>query len=105
MPITRQRLTMIIIAAALLAFALAAISPASSAVSPLPSAHAAAKGDPKDCDDFPNQKRAQRWFKRHNPRRDPAGLDADNDGIACEENPCPCKPKTQREERSAARRD
>lgn len=24
------------------------------------------------------------------PRYDPDRLDADNDGIACEDNPCPC---------------
>lgn len=48
---------------------------------------------PKDCDDFKSQKKAQKWFKKHNPRRDPAGLDADNDGIACEDNPCPCSYK------------
>jgi hypothetical protein len=33
-----------------------------------PPAHA---GDRKDCSDFRTQKQAQRWFKHHNPRRDP----------------------------------
>lgn len=41
----------------------------------------------KDCADFPTQKAAQRWFKHHNPKLDPSGLDADHDGIACEDNP------------------
>lgn len=46
--------------------------------------------DKKDCSDFKNQKAAQRWFHHHHPHKDPSGLDADNDGIACEDNPCPC---------------
>ena len=41
----------------------------------------------KDCSDFPTQSAAQKWFKHHNPRADPSGLDADHDGIACESNP------------------
>jgi Excalibur calcium-binding domain len=52
-----------------------------------PPAHA---NDPKDCSDFNTQKQAQRWFHKHHPHRDPAGLDADHDGWACESNPCPC---------------
>ena len=43
-----------------------------------------------DCSDFMNQKRAQRWFNKHHPHRDPRGLDRDHDGKACERNPCPC---------------
>jgi hypothetical protein len=46
-----------------------------------------ARGD-LNCDDFPNQAAAQNNLES-NPS-DPNGLDADNDGIACEENPCPC---------------
>ena len=88
-----QLVIVVIVAAALLALALMALSSPGSPVAPLPSAHAAGKGDPKDCDDFKTQKKAQKWFKKHHPRRDPAGLDADNDGIACEDLPCPCKPK------------
>jgi hypothetical protein len=38
----------------------------------------------RDCSDFPTWKKAQRFFKTHNPRKDPHNLDADNDGIACE---------------------
>jgi hypothetical protein len=40
---------------------------------------------------------AQRWFKHHHPRRDPSGLDADNDRIACEDNPCPCSRRWHRQ--------
>lgn len=40
----------------------------------------------KDCDDFKSQKKAQRFFERHGgPRKDPHDLDADGDGVACEE--------------------
>jgi hypothetical protein len=42
----------------------------------------------KDCSDFPTQAAAQKYFKKHGgPRRDPSHLDADHDGIACEDNP------------------
>jgi hypothetical protein len=41
----------------------------------------------KDCSDFPTQKKAQKFFKKHNPKKDPHGLDADNDGKACETLP------------------
>jgi hypothetical protein len=47
----------------------------------------------KDCGDFDTQKEAQRFFKRHHPKKDPHGLDADEDGIACESNDCPCSNK------------
>jgi hypothetical protein len=41
----------------------------------------------KDCSDFPTQKAAQKYFKKHGgPRHDPSRLDADHDGIACEDN-------------------
>lgn len=52
----------------------------------------ASAGD-KDCADFKNQKKAQKFFKKHNPKKDPHYLDADNDGVACEELSCPCKGK------------
>ena len=41
----------------------------------------------RDCSDFRTQRQAQRFFKKHDPRDDPHGLDADNDGKACEELP------------------
>jgi hypothetical protein len=40
-----------------------------------------------DCSDFKTHKKAQKFFKHHHPRQDPYGLDADNDGIACEDLP------------------
>jgi len=56
----------------------------------LASAPAASAGD-KDCADFPSQKAAQIFFLKHGgPRYDPHRLDGDDDGIACEDNPCPC---------------
>jgi len=40
-----------------------------------------------DCSDFPTQRKAQKFFKKHGgPSRDPHRLDADHDGIACESN-------------------
>jgi hypothetical protein len=41
----------------------------------------------RDCADFPTQAKAQHFFKKHHPNRDPHRLDADHDGIACEDNP------------------
>lgn len=64
-------------------FIVAAIAALAIAVSAAP---ASARVD-KDCSDFPTQKAAQKWFKHHNPKQDPSGLDADHDGIACEDNP------------------
>jgi hypothetical protein len=39
----------------------------------------------RDCSDFATQAKAQHFFKKHHPNRDPHGLDADHDGIACED--------------------
>lgn len=47
----------------------------------------------KNCSDFKNQKKAQKWFHKHDPHSDPANLDSDNDGKACEDLPCPCSNK------------
>ena len=42
----------------------------------------------RDCSDFATQREAQRFFEEEGgPARDPHGLDADNDGIACESLP------------------
>ena len=50
----------------------------------------ASAGD-KDCSDFSSQRAAQFFYIRHGgPRYDPDRLDADHDGVACEDNPCPC---------------
>ncbi len=40
----------------------------------------------KDCSDFSSWRQAQKFFKKHGgPRYDPHRLDADDDGIACED--------------------
>lgn len=45
----------------------------------------------RDCSDFNTQRAAQLFFLRHGgPRYDPHRLDGDDDGIACEDNRCPC---------------
>jgi hypothetical protein len=59
----------------------------------------------KDCSDFTNQKRAQRWFNRHHPHHDPSGLDRDHDGRACERKPCPCSPHRQSRDRRGHAQD
>lgn len=55
----------------------------------LPTAASAQRRD-MDCADFSSQKSAQKFFLKHGgPRYDPDRLDADHDGIACEDNPAP----------------
>jgi hypothetical protein len=61
----------------------------------LASAPAAQGFKDRDCSDFKTQKQAQKFFKKHNPRKDPHGLDGDHDGVACEDNPCPCAHRRQ----------
>lgn len=40
----------------------------------------------KDCSDFQSWREAQHYYIKHGgPRRDPDRLDADHDGIACED--------------------
>lgn len=42
----------------------------------------------RNCDDFATQDEAQRFFEQEGgPGKDPHGLDADSDGIACENLP------------------
>lgn len=49
----------------------------------------------RDCGDFDTQAAAQRFFLDNGgPDRDPHGLDAEGDGVACESNPCPCNYST-----------
>jgi hypothetical protein len=44
-----------------------------------------------NCSDFSTQEAAQNYFLwRGGPAIDPEGLDADNDGVACEALPCSC---------------
>jgi hypothetical protein len=61
----------------------------SSSSQPVPSTAASAPaGGDKDCSDFPTQAAAQSYFEAHGgPARDPSGLDADHDGVACETLP------------------
>ena len=55
----------------------------------LPTTASAKRGD-MDCANFSSQKSAQIFFLKHGgPRYDPDRLDADHDGIACEDNPAP----------------
>jgi hypothetical protein len=52
---------------------------------------ATASAADKDCANFRSQRAAQFFFLRHGgPQEDPDRLDGDNDGVACEDNPCPC---------------
>jgi hypothetical protein len=52
---------------------------------------AAAPAADKDCANFASQRAAQIFFiKKGGPRYDPHRLDGDDDGVACEDNPCPC---------------
>lgn len=45
----------------------------------------------RDCGDFSSQAAAQGFYlDQGGPRTDPHGLDSDDDGVACETNPCPC---------------
>jgi hypothetical protein len=70
------------------ALLLAATAALLAAVALLPATAAAVD---KDCVDFSTQRAAQIFFLKHGgPRYDPDRLDGDHDGIACEDNPCPC---------------
>ena len=60
-----------------------------------PSAERASSAGDVDCSDFSNQAAAQSYFIQHGgPSSDPAGLDGDHDGVACESLPCPCSSAT-----------
>lgn len=70
---------------------LAVIAAFAATVLLIASLPAGAAASDKDCSDFPTQRAAQSFFLKHGgPRYDPDRLDADHDGIACEDNPCPC---------------
>lgn len=57
-----------------------------TAVVALAFAAAPAHARDKDCSDFSSHRQAQHYFKKHGgPRHDPDRLDADHDGIACED--------------------
>ena len=49
-------------------------------------AAAPASAADKDCSDFSSWRQAQHFYKKHGgPKSDPHRLDADHDGIACED--------------------
>jgi excalibur calcium-binding domain-containing protein len=56
------------------------------AITTLANSPASASAKDLDCSDFSTQAEAQENLLPG----DPYGLDGDNDGIACEDNPCPC---------------
>jgi hypothetical protein len=75
-PVVRRACSVLLVAAAIAGLAM--------------SSEGAVAAD-RDCGDFSTQRKAQRFFlKQGGPRSDPHRLDADNDGVACEQNPCPC---------------
>jgi endonuclease YncB( thermonuclease family) len=53
-------------------------------------AAAPAAAQDRDCSSFDSQAEAQDVFENAGPR-DPHRLDADDDGRACDSNPCPCR--------------
>lgn len=51
-----------------------------------------AQAQDRDCSDFANQAAAQGFYEANGgPSSDPHQLDADDDGVACESRPCPCR--------------
>jgi hypothetical protein len=69
----------LLVCSAALAIALALLLPATASAAD------------KDCEDFRSQRAAQFFFLKHGgPQEDPDRLDGDDDGVACEDNPCPC---------------
>lgn len=67
------------------------LAPASTQAAAPASATAASARLDANCSDFSTQAAAQNFYiKNGGPQRDPHGLDADGDGVACESNPCPC---------------
>ena len=78
---TRSRALGPALALALLALAVLALFGTSTA-------HAA----DRDCSDFSSQAAAQDFYEQAGgPASDPHRLDGDNDGVACESRPCPCR--------------
>jgi len=60
------------------------------ATAALAQAPSAAQAVDYDCADFANQAEAQEYAGNG----DPYGLDGDDDGVACEDLPCPCSTET-----------
>lgn len=70
----------------ILALAVAAFVPAFFGSAPSASASPIATASDYDCADFVTQAEAEEYLEPG----DPYNLDADSDGIACEDLPCPC---------------
>jgi hypothetical protein len=67
------------------------LGPLAAAIALLVLMPVGARAGDKDCSDFASQRAAQIFYLKHGgPRYDPDRLDADHDGVACEDNPCPC---------------
>jgi endonuclease YncB( thermonuclease family) len=60
------------------------------AVALTPATAAPAAAQDRDCSDFDSQAEAQDFYENAGPG-DPHRLDADDDGRACDANPCPCR--------------
>lgn len=54
----------------------------------LPDGYGVQRSSGYNCSDFGSRASAQYYFQLY--PGDPSGLDGDNDGAACEANPCPC---------------
>lgn len=66
----------------------AGMHPVGEAVISLPTGYGRQRSSAHNCSFFSSQRRAQYYLELYPD--DPSGLDGDNDGAACEANPCPC---------------
>lgn len=62
--------------------------PVGETVVTLPAGYGVQRSSGYNCADFGSQSTAQYYFELY--PGDPSGLDADHDGVACEDNSCPC---------------
>ena len=62
--------------------------PVGEAVISLPTGYGRQRSSAHNCSFFSSQRRAQYYLELYPD--DPSGLDGDDDGAACEANPCPC---------------
>lgn len=66
----------------------AGVHPVGEAIVSLPAGYGRQRSSAHNCSYFSSQERAQYYLELYPD--DPSGLDGDNDGAACEANPCPC---------------
>jgi hypothetical protein len=66
----------------------AGVHPVGEALISLPTGYGRQRSSAYNCSFFSSQERAQYYLELYPD--DPSGLDGDNDGVACEANPCPC---------------